>query len=260
MTDDKEVVIELQNVSKTYYIREKKNNSIREKIMNFFSDNAFKEVQVLKNVSLKVEKGDFFGIIGKNGTGKSTLLKLIIGAIPPDKGGVIKTKGAIIRLALGMGFNPLLTARENIYINASILGLSFKEIGRRFDEILAFAEIEEFVDTPVRFFSSGMRSRLAFSVAVHADADIFLMDEFFGGVGDKGFKQKSKKIFQESMLKGRTIVLVTHSMGTVKKFCNKVLYIRNKDEIIVGPTRKVLAMYRRDMKEVAEEKLKPIEA
>ncbi len=236
-------MIKLKNISKSFRVREQANDSVRDKVMNLFNSNQLITYDALVDINLEIKKGEFFGIIGHNGSGKSTLLNIIMGSIIPNKGGIVETEGKIIRLALGMGFDPGLSARENIYVNASILGLTFKEIGERFDEIISFAELEKFVDTPVKFYSSGMRSRLTFAIAVHAEADIFLMDEFFGGVGDKSFREKSEAIFEESFIKGRTIVHVNHNMHLIKKHCDRVLLLHGGKQIIVGPPNEVIEAY-----------------
>ena len=216
MEDD--VVIRLENVSKTFRIRERNSDSIFQKVRGFFSGkNNLREIGALTNINLTVKKGEFLGIIGHNGSGKSTLLKVILGVIPPDPGGTVYTKGKIVRLALGMGFDPDLSARDNIYINGSILGLSFKQIGLNFHEILEFAGLEKFVDTPIKFFSSGMYSRLAFAIAMYVDADILLIDEFFGGVGDQEFKKKSSEVFKDVILEGKTILFVSHNYDLINK-------------------------------------------
>lgn len=242
---DKETVIKIENVSKTFYVNEANNNSIRDKVFNLFKSDTGREIKALQNINLEIKRGEFFGIIGRNGSGKSTLLKLIMGAIMPDKGGRIEVKGKIIRLALGMGFDPNLSARDNIYVNASILGLTFKRIGLIFDDIIGFAELEKFVDTPVKFYSSGMRSRLSFSIAVHAEADIFLMDEFFGGVGDISFRKKSEEVFKETFLSGRTIINVSHQLPIIKKYCENVLVIDRGVPKIIGSPEEVLPLYRK---------------
>ena len=240
-----DIVIELTNVSKTYRIREKSKDSIRDRVINIFdSDKRTRQIHALHSIDLQIKRGEFFGIIGRNGSGKSTLLKLIMGAFPPDKGGKIFTKGKMIRLALGMGFDPGLSARDNIYVNGSVLGLSFKQIGRKFDEIIDFAELENFVDTPVKFYSSGMRSRLAFAIAIHAEADIFLMDEFFGGVGDEIFKKKSEEVFQKSILDGRTIIHVSHSLKTFDNHCERLLLLDKGKKIMLDDPKTVIDYYR----------------
>ena len=216
MADD--VVIRLKNVSKTFRIREKSTDSIFKKVKGLLSGkNGLRELKALNNINLEVRRGEFLGIIGHNGSGKSTLLKVILGVIPPDPGGKVQTKGRVVRLALGMGFDPELSARDNIYINGSILGLTFKQIGEKFWDILDFAGLKDCVDTPIKFFSSGMYSRLAFAIAMHVDADILLIDEFFGGVGDQEFQKKSREVFDNVIVMGKTILFVSHDHELVDK-------------------------------------------
>jgi len=239
-----QVVIRLKNVNKTFKLKEKSADSIRDRIFGIFNDNNLRQLKALQNINLEIYKGEFIGIIGHNGSGKSTLLKIIMGAFPPDEGGVVEVNGRIIRLALGMGFDPNLTARENIYVNGSVLGLTFRKIGSIFDQIIAFAELENFIDTQVKFFSSGMRSRLAFAVALHAEADIFLMDEFFGGVGDLSFKKKSEAVFQQAVVEGRTIIHVSHQLRTIESHCDRVLLLDKGQVLGLGKPEEVLPIYR----------------
>jgi ABC-type polysaccharide/polyol phosphate transport system ATPase subunit len=239
-----EIALELKNVNKTFWIREKSNDSIRERIKGVFSGvSSNKEIRALRNINLTINKGEFFGIVGHNGSGKSTLLKLIMGAIKPDKGAKIISNGKVLRLALGMGFDPNLSARHNIYVNGSIMGLTFKEIGSKFDEIIEFGGLEEFVDTPIKYYSSGMVSRLAFSIAMHVEADILLIDEFFGGVGDEAFKQKSSEKFKERILEGKTIVFVSHEMGLIEQYCNRVCVMNSGQIIAMGIPSDVIQPY-----------------
>jgi len=219
---NEEIAVRLTNVNKTFYVQEQSKDSIMLRAFNSMTRASKKKIEALKNINLTVKKGEFIGIVGHNGSGKSTLLKLITKAFPPDNGGAIQINGKVIRLSLGMGFDPNLSARENIYVNGSILGLTFKVIGQRFDEIVAFSGLEGFIDTQVKYYSSGMVSRLAFSIAIHAEADIFLLDEFFGGVGDADFRQKSDQAFQK-LLKGKTILFVSHEMSQIEKYCKRVI-------------------------------------
>lgn len=241
---ENDIVIQLKDIRKTFIIDERKGDSIRNRVFNFFNPNHSRKLEALKGVDIKIKKGEFFGIVGRNGSGKSTLLKIIMGAIQPDAGGIVEVNGKMIRLALGMGFDPQLSARDNVYLNASLLGLSFKQIGAKFDEIIEFAELEKFVDTKIQFFSSGMRSRLAFSVAVHVEADIFLIDEFFGGVGDIRFKEKSEKIFKEVLLKGKTVVHVSHNLATLKNSCDRVMVLDRGIQTYVGKPDQSIEQYR----------------
>lgn len=240
---DEDFAIVLKNIKKTFYIREKPVDSIRTSIFTFSSNNKKRAIPALKGVSFKVKRGEIFGIVGRNGSGKSTLLKIIARAFPSDKGGHIEVNGKLIRLALGMGFDGNLTARENIYLNGSILGLSFKEIGEKFDEILDFSELHDFIDTKIKFYSSGMVSRLAFAIAIHVQADIFLMDEFFGGVGDVSFQQKSQKVFENTFLENRSIVLVSHDMGIMRKFCHRILVLDRGRQVALGTPDEVIPVY-----------------
>lgn len=244
-----ETVIKLENVSKTFFIKEKDKDTIREKVLNVFSkEKRFKELQALSNINLEIKKGDFLGILGHNGSGKSTLLKIIIGAYSPDKGGKIFTKGRINRLALGTGFDPNLSARDNIYLNGTILGLTFKEIGKEFHNILEFAELQNFVDTPIKFFSRGMISRLSFSIAMNTRTDIFLIDEFFGGVGDIGFRKKSRDVFESAFLANRTIVFVSHNLSLIEKFCKRVLVLKKGNIIAEGSPEEIIPIYKKEYK------------
>lgn len=218
-----DIVIELKNVSKTFYIREKANDSFRKKIYGIFDrNNGMRKIEALKNVNLEIRRGEFIGIIGHNGSGKSTLLKIMIGALQGDSGSVVNTQGKIVRLALGMGFDPELSARDNIYLNGSIMGLTFRQIGHKFEEIIDFSGLHNFIETPLKFYSSGMVSRLAFAIAMHVEADILLIDEFFGGVGDQDFREKSDKVFRESVIHGKTIVFVSHELDIVNQYAHRI--------------------------------------
>ncbi len=233
--------IDIRNLNKTFSISGRK-LSFTERLKNKLA-NKTKKVHAIKDINLQVKNGEFLGIIGKNGSGKSTLLKLIIGAMDPDEGSHIETHGKIIRLALGMGFDVDLTARDNIYLNGTILGLSFKQIGEKFEEIIAFAELEDFIDTPIKFYSSGMRSRLSFAIAIHAEADIFLIDEFFGSVGDLGFMEKSQKAFEENILQGKTIIHVSHSLELIRKHCTKILVMEKGSATIYDDVNEAIEKY-----------------
>jgi ABC-2 type transport system ATP-binding protein len=180
----------------------------------------------VSDVSFTIEQGESVGLMGLNGSGKSTLLKLISGVMKPDEGQVL-TRGRIAGLiATGAGFHPQLTGRDNVYLNAAILGMSEAETRRKFDQIIDFADIGKFLDTPVGHYSSGMFSRLGFAVAVHTDSDIFLIDEVLA-VGDRPFKRKCMARMQEIRKEGRTMVYVSHAAGSVRKMCERVLVLEN---------------------------------
>jgi len=226
-------------------VRENRALSIRERFTKLLGANHNKkEIKALKELNLKIKRGEIFGIIGRNGSGKSTLINIIMGSIPADKGGKITTRGRMMRLSLGLGVDLNLSARDNIYVNGSIIGLSFKKIGSIFNDIIDFAGLGEFVDTPVKFFSKGMKQRLMFSIAMHADADVFLLDEFFGGTGDEDFKKKSDEAFRRTILEGRTIVIVSHSMQIIKKYCDRALWLNKGKAIKIGKTEDVVMAYK----------------
>lgn len=249
----KKTVIKLTNINKTFHIRESRSTSIRDFILNFISakKNNRKKILALNNINIKIKEGESFGIIGRNGSGKSTLLNIMMESIASDKGGIVETHGRMIRLSLGMGVDPNLSARDNIYVNGSLIGLTFDKIGEIFSDILDFADLTEFVDTPVKFYSRGMKQRLLFSIALHTQADIILLDEFFGGTGDKLFRQKSDEAFRKKILEGKTIVIVSHSMKIIQKFCHKAVWIDKGEVMAKGQTVEVINKYIAKMETLA---------
>lgn len=191
-----------------------------------------KEFWAVDNISFEVKRGECLGLLGHNGAGKSTLLKVITGLISPDKGRITMKGRVNALIELTAGFNPILTGRENIYNNGAVLGLTEKEIDAKFDEIVAFSELEEFIDTPVQYYSSGMKVRLGFSVAVHTEPDVLILDEVLA-VGDAGFRAKSFNKMKEIM-KNAAVVFVSHSMPTVSRICSDVLFMRNGKSFYLG--------------------------
>ena len=203
---------------------------------------SYQNNKVFKNLSFSIKKGEYLCIIGKNGSGKSTLLKLITKIIYPDSGS-IKINGKVSSLIeLGAGFHPDMTGRENIYINASIYGLTKKEIDAKLDTIIKFSELEEFIDSPIRTYSSGMYMRLAFSVAINVEAEILLIDEILS-VGDANFQAKCFKKMQELKDSGITIVIVSHDLHTMKELCNKVIWIESGKIRESGDAETVISKY-----------------
>lgn len=239
---DNNIAIKLENINKTFALHDR-GNTIRDRFFSIFTGKSARKIKALENVNLEIKKGEFFGIVGRNGSGKSTLIQIMNKAIPPDKGGQVTLNGKAIRLALGLGFNNELTARQNIMLNASVLGMSIKEIKAKMDEMIAFAELEDFVDTPVKFYSSGMKSKLMFSIAVNAEADIFLMDEFFGGVGDQSFREKADEVFHDRLVKGKTIIHVSHQMNTIKQYCDRVLLLEKGKVVMIGTPDEVIEIF-----------------
>lgn len=234
-------VIEVKNMSKDFKLIYDKPNTLKERLV--FWKNTKKEFRhVLKNINLNIKKGETVALIGTNGSGKSTLLKLMTKIIYPTKG-TIKTNGKLTSLLeLGAGFHPDFTGRENIYFNASIFGLTAAEIDKRVDDIIKFSELEEFIDAPVRTYSSGMYMRLAFSVAINVDADILLIDEILA-VGDQHFQDKCFEKLEELKNSGRTIVIVSHSLDSVEKLCDRAVWIYNGEVRLDGNTKDVIAEY-----------------
>ena len=197
---------------------------------------------ILKNINITIKKGESVALIGTNGSGKSTLLKLMTKIIYPTKG-TIKTNGKLTSLLeLGAGFHPDFTGRENIYFNASIFGLTASEIDSRIDDIIRFSELEEFIDTPVRTYSSGMYMRLAFSVAINVDAEILLIDEILA-VGDQHFQEKCFAKLEDLKNSGKTIVIVSHSLDAVSKLCDRAIWIYDGKVRIDGNTKEVIEKY-----------------
>jgi len=194
--------------------------------VNLFRSGGYEEFKALDDVSFEVKKGEFFGIIGRNGSGKSTLLKILAGIYQPDKG-KIHINGLISPfLELGIGFNPELSGRDNVYLNATVLGLSKKQIDEKFDSIIAFSELERFIDQKLKNYSSGMQVRLAFSVSIHANRDILLMDEVLA-VGDNNFQSKCLEEFNKYRDMGRTVIIVTHDISVVERYCDRAILLRN---------------------------------
>ncbi|MDE5770020.1 MAG: ABC transporter ATP-binding protein [Ruminococcus sp.] len=236
-----ETVIDVKNITKKFKIYMDKGSQLKERLL-FRKRNRYEEREVLKGISFQVKKGEAVGLIGHNGCGKSTTLKLLTKIMYPDSGEIIM-KGRISSLIeLGAGFHPDMSGRENIYTNASIFGLTKKEIDARLDEIIAFSELEEFIDNPVRTYSSGMYMRLAFSVAINVDADILLIDEILA-VGDTNFQTKCFNRLRELKAKGMTIIIVTHDLATIEKFCDRCVWINNGLIVHEGRSDEVVDAY-----------------
>ena len=224
---DKQIAVKVDHVSKYFKLPTEATNSLRTAMVNRFKGiKGYKEQHVLKDISFEVEKGDFFGILGRNGSGKSTLLKIISEIYVPEKGSVTIDGKLVSFIELGVGFNPELTGRENVYMNGAMLGFSTTEIDAMYDDIVDFAELHDFMNQKLKNYSSGMQVRLAFSVAIKAQGDILILDEVLA-VGDEAFQRKCNDYFQERKKSGKTTILVTHDMGAVKKYCNKAVLIEN---------------------------------
>ncbi|MBQ3517597.1 MAG: ABC transporter ATP-binding protein [Lachnospiraceae bacterium] len=250
-----ENAIEVREVTKNFKIFIDKGNTFKERAL-FRKRRKYEQRKVLKGISFDVKKGEAIGLVGHNGCGKSTTLKLLTRIIYPDTGSV-EIKGRVSSLIeLGAGFHPDLSGRENIYINASIFGLNRKEIDKRLDDIIAFSELKDYIDNPVRTYSSGMYMRLAFSVAINVDADVLLIDEILA-VGDANFQAKCFNKLQEIKAKGTTIVIVSHSLGQIEQICERSIWIHDGVIRAEGTPREVHPMYLDYMgqkrQEIAEE-------
>lgn len=249
-------VIEIKNLAKVYNIGHELKASagtvtLRDTITNVIRKPAElitghkmkkEKFWALEDINLNIKKGDVVGLIGKNGSGKSTLLKILSRIVEPTSGEVIMRGKTASLLEVGTGFHPELTGRENIYFNGSILGMKKKEIEAKFDEIVAFSEVEKFLDTPVKFYSSGMYVRLAFAVAAHLEPDILIVDEVLA-VGDAAFQTKCLGKMKEVAAGGRTVLFVSHNMSAVQQLCNSAVYLKRGSEVQYGSVSEIIKMY-----------------
>lgn len=238
-----EYAIILNNVTKKFKIHHEKKNSLYEYVTSFLNRNdTFEEITVLRDVSLSIKKGEMVGILGLNGEGKTTLLKIISQIYTPDSGTAVTYGKVIPFLELGTGFNGELTAKDNIVLYGIILGFTKKEITDKIEEIIKFADLEKFLDTKLKNFSSGMNARLAFSTATSVDPDILLVDEVLS-VGDVTFQEKSFNKFMEFKKRGKTIIFVSHSIEQIRKVCDRAVWLHNGTIHADGEPSKVIEEY-----------------
>ena len=231
----------VNNVSKTFYVFMDKANSLKEKML-FWKRNKKETREVLQDVNLTIKNGEAVALIGVNGSGKSTLLKLMTKIIYPTKGSIVTNGKLTSLLELGAGFHPDFSGRENIYFKASIFGLTKKQIDERLEDIIDFSELRDFIDNPVRTYSSGMFMRLAFAVAINVDADIWLVDEILS-VGDQHFQEKCLNKMKDLKSQGKTMVFVTHSLGSARELCDRAVWL-NKGRIqLDGDVNEVIDEY-----------------
>lgn len=233
MAEANDIAIRVDAVSKQFHIPHEKHTTLKSAVLNAFRKQGYSEFQALNDISFEVKKGEFFGIIGRNGCGKSTLLKIIAGIYLPSSGRISIDGRISPFLELGVGFNPELTARENIFLGGAVLGLSRKTINEKFDRIIEFSELAEFIDMKLKNYSSGMHVRLAFSLAINAHAEILLMDEVLA-VGDSNFQNKCLEEFNRYREEGKTIVLVSHDVGVVQRYCDRAMLLRNGNIVKIG--------------------------
>jgi len=226
--EPKKPIIQLKNIKKSFFLPHEKHNTFVEfasNPMRLFKRSG-EQYQVLKDIDMEIYPGEFVGIMGRNGSGKSTLLKIMAGIYEPTSGKVIVNGKMVPFLELGVGFNPELSGRENVYLNGVILGMKKSALKDKYKEIVEFAELEKFMDAPLKNYSSGMQVRLAFSIAIMADADVYLLDEVLA-VGDVAFQEKCFNVFRKYKADGKTVILVTHSPQSVKDFCDRAVFLKD---------------------------------
>ena len=239
---DGDVAISVRNLHKSFRLPTEKAFGLKQAIFNRLRGiKGYREQKVLKGLSIEIKKGEFVGIVGRNGSGKSTLLKTLAGIYYPEKGEIVVDGNLVPFIELGVGFNPELTGRENVYLNGALLGFSNEEMDKMYDEIWDFAELKEFQDQKLKNYSSGMQVRLAFSIAIRAKGDILLLDEVLA-VGDAAFQQKCNDYF-ESLHGNQTVILVTHTMANVRKFCDRAILIEDGKVKLDGDPKMVSEAY-----------------
>ena len=243
-TNKKDIIIEVNNVSRCFNLARERVDSLKEYFVRKVKGNLhFEEFWALKDVSFTVERGDAVGLIGLNGSGKSTMLKVIAGVLKPTEGSARVSGDVAPLIELGAGFDPDLTARENIFLNGALLGHPRSVMQEAYDSIVEFAELREFMDVPVKNFSSGMNSRLAFSIATIGKPDILIVDEVLA-VGDSKFQEKCINRIEEMMAKGTTVLFVSHSIRQVEMVCNKVVWLEHGQLKKYGETKEICEEYK----------------
>ena len=255
-TNSSDVALKVEYVSKSFRLPTEKASGIKQAFINrMHGKTGYTKQEVLKDISFEINKGDFFGIVGRNGSGKSTLLKLISQIYTPDSGKIIVNGSLVPFIELGVGFNPELTGRENVYLNGAMLGFSEEEVDVMYDEIVEFAELHDFMDQKLKNYSSGMQVRLAFSVAIKAQGDILVLDEILA-VGDEAFQRKCYSYFAQLKKDKKTVILVTHAMDNITRFCNKAIMIEDGEIIESGSVKTVSERYVQSNSETIKEEIK----
>ena len=243
--NDDDVAISVSNLHKTFRIPLENGNSLKQKIVNFATNKkGYREFSPLNGIDFKIKKGEFFGIVGRNGSGKSTLLKTIAGIYTPERGKITVNGTLVPFIELGVGFNPELTGRENVFLNGALLGFGRAEMESMYDEIVDFAELHDFMDERLKNYSSGMQVRLAFSIAIRAEGDILLLDEVLA-VGDEAFQRKCYDYFAKLKKAKKTVILVTHSMESMQRFCTRAILISDGSLVLEGSASDVAKAYQK---------------
>lgn len=242
---DDDLAIKIEGVSKDFRLLHEKADSVKSLFVRPFKKKGGTDVHhALKNINLEIKKGEFFGIVGRNGSGKSTLLKIIAGIYQPTKGRVTVNGRLVPFIELGVGFNPELTGRENVYLNGALFGFSTKQVDKMYRDIVEFAELEKFMDQKLKNYSSGMQVRLAFSMAIRSEADILLIDEVLA-VGDADFQRKCYNYFKSLKKNEKAVVFVSHDMNAVREFCDRAALIENSEVVEIGSSSRVSTSYTR---------------
>ncbi len=241
-TNEPEVAITVKGLHKDFLLPHQRKTSLKQAFVSLGRKNYKTRQRVLDGIDFEIKKGEFFGIVGRNGSGKSTLLKILAGVYYPSKGSIDINGELTPFIELGVGFNPELSGRDNIYLNGALLGFSRKEMEAMYDEIVAFSELDQFMDQKLKNYSSGMQVRLAFSIAIKAHNDILIFDEVLA-VGDEAFQRKCIDVFEQYKAKNQTVILVTHDMETVRQFCSRAMLIDKGKIVEIGNPRKVAAIY-----------------
>lgn len=237
-----EPAVTVTNLHKNFVLPQHRNTSLKQSFVNLGHRNTKHTQHVLDGISFEVNQGDFFGIVGRNGSGKSTLLKILAGVYTPTAGAAQLNGSLTPFIELGVGFNPELSGRDNVFLNGALLGFNRKEMAAMYDEIVAFAELQEFMDQKLKNYSSGMQVRLAFSIAIKAHNDILIFDEVLA-VGDEAFQRKCLDVFEQHKSNKQTVILVTHDMETVKRFCSRALLLHEGKILEIGDPRAVARKY-----------------
>ena len=238
-----DAAIRVSHVFKSFKLPHENHSSIKNSLLHFAKrKRGYEKQDVLDDIDFEVKRGEFFGIVGRNGSGKSTLLKLLAQIYTPNKGSIEVHGNLTPFIELGVGFNPELTGRENVFMNGALLGFNRKDMLQMYDDIVTFAELEKFMDQKLKNYSSGMQVRLAFSIAIRAESDILLVDEVLA-VGDSNFQRKCFEVFETIKQSGRTVVFVTHDMGAVQKYCDRAIMIKKGKIVSEGDPRKVALTY-----------------
>lgn len=241
-----EVAVSVKNLYKTFRLPHEQHSGIKQYLLNIFrhkKTKGYEDQRVLNGIDFEIKKGEFFGIVGRNGSGKSTLLKLLAGIYVPDKGHIAINGSLVPFIELGVGFNPELTGRENVYMNGALLGFSHTEVDEMYNEIVEFAELKKFMDQKLKNYSSGMQVRLAFSIAIRAESDVLVLDEVLA-VGDEAFQRKCNDYFMKIKEDStKTVILVTHGMASVERYCDRAMMIRDGEIVAIGDPSDVASEY-----------------